>query len=53
MFAPFALREMDLQNRITVSPMAMYSAIDGSRTTFISCITANALLEELGWSSRR
>ena len=29
MFAPFKLREMELQNRIVVSPMAMYSAIDG------------------------
>ncbi|HEV2594097.1 MAG TPA: bifunctional salicylyl-CoA 5-hydroxylase/oxidoreductase [Sphingomicrobium sp.] len=34
MFAPFALREMDLQNRITVSPMAMYSAIDGTPNDF-------------------
>jgi anthraniloyl-CoA monooxygenase len=29
MFAPFRLREMELQNRIVVSPMAMYSATDG------------------------
>ena len=29
MFAPFKLREMELQNRIVVSPMAMYSAVDG------------------------
>ena len=29
MFAPFRLREMELQNRIVVSPMAMYSAVDG------------------------
>jgi len=29
MFAPFKLRDMELQNRITVSPMAMYSARDG------------------------
>jgi anthraniloyl-CoA monooxygenase len=29
MFAPFKLRELELQNRITVSPMAMYSAVDG------------------------
>jgi anthraniloyl-CoA monooxygenase len=29
MFAPFRLRELELQNRITVSPMAMYSAVDG------------------------
>ncbi|MFN2259328.1 MAG: oxidoreductase [Parasphingopyxis sp.] len=30
MFAPFRLREMALVNRIVVSPMAMYSAEDGS-----------------------
>ena len=29
MFAPFKLREMELRNRIVVSPMAMYSAKDG------------------------
>jgi anthraniloyl-CoA monooxygenase len=29
MFAPFKLREMQVENRITVSPMAMYSAKDG------------------------
>ena len=29
MFAPFKLREMEVANRIVVSPMAMYSAVDG------------------------
>ena len=29
MFAPMKLREMEVQNRIVVSPMAMYSARDG------------------------
>src|SRR3954471_11941448 len=29
MFAPLRLRELTLENRITVSPMAMYSAVDG------------------------
>src|SRR3954452_24584203 len=29
MFAPLKLRGMEVQNRITVSPMAMYSAVDG------------------------
>ncbi|MEJ7777079.1 MAG: bifunctional salicylyl-CoA 5-hydroxylase/oxidoreductase [Sphingomicrobium sp.] len=29
MFAPFSLREMRVENRIAVSPMAMYSAADG------------------------
>lgn len=30
MFAPFRLRGMDLQNRIVVSPMAQYKAVDGT-----------------------
>ena len=30
MFAPFRLREMALRNRIVVSPMATYSAVDGT-----------------------
>ncbi len=34
MFAPFKLRGMELANRIVVSPMAMYSAIDGVPTDF-------------------
>src|SRR4051794_14970211 len=34
MFAPFELREMRLENRITVSPMAMYSAVDGVPNDF-------------------
>ena len=34
MFAPFKLREMQVENRITVSPMAMYSAADGVPNDF-------------------
>jgi len=34
MFAPLKLREMEVQNRITVSPMAMYSAVDGTPNDF-------------------
>jgi anthraniloyl-CoA monooxygenase len=34
MFAPFKLREMTLENRVTVSPMAMYSALDGVPNDF-------------------
>jgi len=34
MFAPFALREMTLENRIVVSPMATYSATDGTPNDF-------------------
>ncbi|WP_298918525.1 bifunctional salicylyl-CoA 5-hydroxylase/oxidoreductase [uncultured Roseobacter sp.] len=30
MFAPFRLREMQLENRIVVSPMAQYKAVDGT-----------------------
>ena len=32
MFAPFRLRNMALQNRIVVSPMAQYKAVDGCPT---------------------
>ena len=34
MFAPFRLREMEVMNRVTVSPMAMYSALDGVPNDF-------------------
>ncbi|MFL6727195.1 MAG: bifunctional salicylyl-CoA 5-hydroxylase/oxidoreductase, partial [Sphingomicrobium sp.] len=34
MFAPFRLREMEVMNRVTVSPMAMYSAVDGVPNDF-------------------
>jgi len=34
MFAPFRLRDMELQNRVVVSPMAMYSATDGTPNEF-------------------
>jgi len=32
MFAPFKLRECELKNRVVVSPMAQYRAVDGSPT---------------------
>ncbi|CTQ52154.1 NADPH dehydrogenase [Roseibium album] len=32
MFAPLKLREMELKNRIVVSPMAQYKAVDGAPT---------------------
>ncbi len=34
MFAPLKLREMEVENRVTVSPMAMYSAVDGVPNDF-------------------
>jgi anthraniloyl-CoA monooxygenase len=34
MFAPFRLRELELANRVVVSPMAMYSCIDGTPNDF-------------------
>jgi anthraniloyl-CoA monooxygenase len=34
MFTPFKLREMELKNRIVVSPMAQYKAVDGSPTNW-------------------
>ncbi len=32
MFAPFRLRDMQLENRVVVSPMAQYKAVDGCPT---------------------
>lgn len=32
MFAPYSLRDMTLKNRIVVSPMAQYKAVDGAPT---------------------
>lgn len=32
MFAPFRLRDLELANRVVVSPMAQYSAVDGAPT---------------------
>ena len=32
MFAPFRLRDMELKNRVVVSPMAQYKAVDGCPT---------------------
>jgi anthraniloyl-CoA monooxygenase len=32
MFAPFQLRDMRLENRVVVSPMAQYKAVDGNPT---------------------
>jgi anthraniloyl-CoA monooxygenase len=34
MFAPYRLREMQLSNRVVVSPMAMYSALEGTPNDF-------------------
>src|SRR5690606_12393064 len=34
MFAPFRLRDMTLSNRVVVSPMCMYSAVDGTPNDF-------------------
>src|SRR5579863_2651765 len=34
MFVPFRLRELELPNRIVVSPMDMYSALDGTPNDF-------------------
>jgi anthraniloyl-CoA monooxygenase len=34
MFAPFRLRELQLANRVVVSPMAMYSCADGTPNDF-------------------
>jgi anthraniloyl-CoA monooxygenase len=34
MFAPYRLRDLELDNRVVVSPMAMYSAADGTPNDF-------------------
>ncbi len=34
MFAPFRLRALELPNRVVVSPMAMYSCVDGTPNDF-------------------
>ena len=34
MFAPFRLRSLELENRVVVSPMATYSAVEGSPNDF-------------------
>ena len=34
MFSPFRLRSVELQNRVVVSPMDMYSAVDGTPNDF-------------------
>jgi anthraniloyl-CoA monooxygenase len=34
MFTPFRLRELELPNRVVVSPMAMYSCVDGTPNDF-------------------
>jgi anthraniloyl-CoA monooxygenase len=34
MFAPFRLRSLELQNRVVVSPMDMYSSVDGTPGDF-------------------
>src|SRR3954469_1085016 len=34
MFTPFRLRELELANRVVVSPMDMYSSVDGTRGDF-------------------
>jgi anthraniloyl-CoA monooxygenase len=34
MFTPFVMRGMKLENRVAVSPMDMYSAVDGTPTDF-------------------
>ncbi len=34
MFAPLRLRELELRNRVIVSPMDMYSAVDGTPSDF-------------------
>ena len=34
MFLPFRLRDLELPNRVVVSPMDMYTAVDGAVSDF-------------------
>ena len=44
MFTPFKLREMEVPNRVVVSPMAQYSAVDGMPTDWhFQHLTSRAL----------
>ena len=52
MFAPFRLRDMELQNRVVVSPMAMYSAADGTPNDF-HLVHLGARAPSTGTSARR
>ena len=51
MFAPFRLRDMTLENRIVVSPMATYSATDGTPGDFHLVHSAPARRAAPGCSS--
>ena len=48
MFTPFRLRGLTLPNRVVVSPMDMYSAVDGTPATSTSSISARGR-----WAARR
>ncbi len=44
MFTPFKLRDMELKNRVAMSPMCMYSAVDGTPNDFhVTHYTSRAL----------
>ena len=49
MFLPFALRGLTLANRVVVSPMAQYRAVDGCRRSGTWCTMARAPAAGRGW----
>ena len=50
MFTPLRLRGLELPNRVVVSPMDMYSAVDGSPGDFHLVHLGARALGGAGWS---
>ncbi len=53
MFTPFRLRGLELANRIVVSPMAQYRAVEGAPTDCTLCTLASAPRAAPAWSTAR
>ena len=51
LFTPLQLRDLELKNRIVVSPMATYSARDGFATDWHSAHICKLQRAEPGWCS--
>ena len=53
LFTPLRFRELELKNRIGVSPMCEYSAKDGHPAPWHLCTWAAVPLAARGWCSRK
>ncbi len=53
MFTPYKLRDMELQNRVVVSPMAQYKAVDGCPTDWHLIHYGERAKGGAGWSIQR